>query len=430
VNAVALAYRILLRFESDSQTNLRRLLRTELEPHGGAAGAAPYRMIADTIRHSRRLDFLLDHWSNLPAARIDPETRVLLRLGLHRLLAADSIPDHAAVNETVTLAPARARGFVNALLRRAAREGAAAAAGLVESITDPAIRYSIHSDLVTEIRRFPVPEQTILSWLNREPVFHLAAAAEQSPRELGTRLEALALPHRRVPGLSLFQVDTAGPVLRALVNPGHAFFQNTASRLVSLAAARHARHSVLDACAAPGTKSLSVKSLRPELVLVSNDLRYRRLTRLSKTLAADRRPWYRTCSDMRRPPFKDAFDLVLLDAPCTSVGTARKNPDLKLRVGRERITAQAEIQRELLEAALDRFPGARILYAVCSFCRAEGEGVMEHIRSRHEIETIDLAPWARALGFKLFSEGTGITLLPTEELQNDLFYLALIKLKS
>lgn len=430
MNPVALAYRILLCFENDPQTNLRRLLQRKMEPHGGAESAAPYRMIADTIRHSRRLDFLVDHWSNLPASRIEPQTRVLLRLGLHRLLAADSIPDHAAVNETVALAPARARGFVNALLRRAAREGAAAVARLVESIADPAIRYSIHPHLVAEIQRFPGPAQGILNWLNREPIFHVAPAADHSPQELGARLEALGLPHRRLPGLSLFQVDTAGPVLRALVTPGHAFFQNTASRLVSLAAARHARHCVLDACAAPGTKSLSVKSLRPELMLVSNDLRYRRLARLSKTLTAARQPWYRTCADMRRPPFTDTFDLVLLDAPCTSVGTARKNPDLKLRVGREQIFAQADIQHELLNAALDRFPGARILYAVCSFCRAEGEGILEQIRSRRDIEAIDLAPWARALGFNLFSEGMGITLLPTEELQNDLFYLALIKLKS
>lgn len=430
MNSVALAYRILLCFETDPRTNLRRLLRAELGSHDSAGSAAPYRMIADTIRHSRRLDFLLDHWSNLPPARIEPEIRVLLRLGLHLLTAADSMPDHAAVNETVALAPARARGFVNALLRRAARAGGATAAGLMESIADAATRYSIHPHLVAEIQRFPGPEQGILNWLNREPIFHLAPAADQSPRELGARLEALALPHRRVPGLSLFQVDTAGPVLRALVNPGHAFFQNTASRLVSLAAARHARHTVLDACAAPGTKSLSLKSLRPNLFLVSNDLRRRRLMRIPQPPATAAEPWYRTCSDMRNPPFKDAFDLVLLDAPCTSVGTARKNPDLKLRVDLERITAQAEIQRELLEAALDRFPGARILYAVCSFCRAEGEGVMERIRARRNIEAIDLAPWARALGFNLLSEGMGITLLPTEELQNDLFYLAMIKLKS
>jgi len=427
VNSVALAYRILLRFEKNPDTNLRHLMQAELGALAGNRAAAPYRMVAGTIRHLRRLDFLLNHWSDLSPARIEPDIRVLLRLGLHRLTAADTVPDHAAVNETVALAPARARGFVNALLRRAAREGSAVTTRLVESITDPAVRFSIHPDLPAETKRFNRPSGEILNWLNREPVFHLAPAPGRTAAELAKRMRESALPHRRVPGLSLFQVDTAGPVLRTLVGPGHAFIQNTASRLVSLAAARHAGKRVLDACAAPGTKSLSLRALRPELILVANDLRWKRLTRIPGTGKGRDSAWHRTCGDMNHPPFHDVFDLVILDAPCTSVGTARKNPDLKLRISGQRIAAAAAVQRELLRAILDRFPGASVLYAVCSFARAEGEGVLEAISCDGPLETTDLGPWARALGFKIHPEGMGITLLPTEEMQNDLFYLALIK---
>ena len=431
MNSVALAFRILLNFENDPAANLRHLLQKELESVNGTRAASPYRMVASTVRHSRRLDFLLDQWSSLPAQKIEPEVRVLLRLGLHRLTGADSVPDHAAVNETVALAPQRARGFVNAVLRRAAREGSAATTRLLESITDPAVRYSVHPDLLTELQRFPGAREDTLNWLNREPVFHLAPAPGQTARDLAARMQRLGLPHRRIPGLSLFQVDTAGPVLRSLVGPGHAFMQNTASRLVSLAAARHARETVLDACAAPGTKSISLRALRRELNLVSNDMRWRRLTRVpaARQAAPAQGYWYRTCGDMGRPPFRDAFDLVLLDAPCTSVGTARKNPDLKLRVGRERMAAAAKNQLELLDAALEGFPRARILYAVCSFCREEGEGVLAALAARRNFESVDLAPWARALGFNVYPEGRGLTLLPTEELQNDLFYMALIKAK-
>ena len=427
MNAVALAYRILLRFEEDPDANLRYLMQSELGVLAGARAAAPYRMVAGTIRHLRRLDFLLNHWSHIPAAGIEPEIRVLLRLGLHRLTATDSLPDHAAVNETVALAPPRARGFVNALLRRAAREGDAVTTRLLESITDPAVRFSIHPDLPAETERFQRPAGEILNWLNREPVFHLAPAPGRTAGDLAALMRKSALPHRRVPGLSLFQVDTAGPVLRALVGPGHAFIQNTASRLVSLAAARNARRRVLDACAAPGTKSLSLRALRPELSLVVNDLRWKRLARVPGAEKGIDSAWHRTCGDMNHPPFHDVFDLVILDAPCTSIGTARKNPDLKLRTGGERIAASAEVQRGLLNAVLDRFPGASVLYSVCSFARVEGEGVLEAVAAHRSVETADLAPWARALGFNLYPEGRGVTLLPTEEMQNDLFYLALIK---
>lgn len=430
MNSVALAYRILLRFEKDPDTNLRRLMQSELGALAGTRAAAPYRMVAGTIRHLRRLDFLVDNWSNLSPGKIEPEIRVLLRLGLHRLTATDNVPDHAAVNETVALAPARARGFVNALLRRAAREGDAVTTRLLESITDPAVRFSIHPDLPGEIKRFQRPSAEILNWLNREPVFHLAPAPGRTAGQLAALMRDSALPHRRVPGLSLFQVDTAGPVLRTLVGPGHAFIQNTASRLVSLAAARHARRRVLDACAAPGTKSLSLRALRPKLTLVVNDLRWKRLTRVPGADGGTNSAWHRTCGDMNHPPFHDVFDLIILDAPCTSVGTARKNPDLKLRIGGERISAAAAVQRKLLKAVLDRFPGATVLYSVCSFTRAEGEGVLEALASDRPLKTTDLAPWARALGFNIHPEGMGITLLPTEEMQNDLFYLALIKPKS
>ncbi len=425
MNPVALAFHVLLRFESDPRTGLRHLMQTEPGLRDGVRSAAPFRMIADTIRHSRQLDFLVNHCSHLPVERMEREIRVLLRLGMHRLTGADSIPDHAAVNETVALAPKRARGFVNAVLRRAAREGADALNRMADKISDPAVRHSLHPDLVAEIGRFGTDARNISAWLNREPVYHLAPAPGRNAQDLSRRLRALGTVRQRIPGMSLFQVTPVGPAVRALVNPGHAYIQNTASRLVSLVFAHHARENVLDACAAPGTKSLALRALRPDLALVSNDLRLVRLQRIPGAAS-----WHRTCSDARRPAFKDAFDLVLLDAPCTSVGTARKNPDLKLRVDRRRIHAMATTQRGILSATLKRFPTALVLYAVCSFCRAEGEGVLEAMTRQYRFETIDLAPRARALGFNVFEEGMGITLLPTEKLQNDLFYMALIKLKT
>ena len=430
MNSVALAYRILLHFEQAPGTNLRHLLQQRLASVSGGRAAAPYRMVAGTIRHQRRLDHLVDHWSSISSGRIEPRVRVLLRLGLHLLTASDSTPDHAAVNQSVALASPRARGFVNALLRRAARSGAETAR-LLDEIQDPSVRFSLHPQQVAELSRFAPPGETLFSWLNREPVFHLSPAPGHPIMELKEKLDALSIPHRRIPGLSLFQVDTAGPVLRAIVSPRLGYLQNTASRLVSLAAVRHGNTRILDGCAAPGTKSLAIKTLRPELHLVSHDRHPGRLAKMTRLPGVPQGggSWTRACGDMQTPPFRNAFDLVLLDAPCTSIGTARKNPDLKLRVDQAAIRAAAEQQMKILNAAVNQFPGSLILYSVCSFAHAEGEGVMEKLASIHPLDFHDLGPWARALGFSVHTEGFGITLLPAEELQNDLFYLALFRVK-
>ena len=273
-------------------------------------------LVYGTTRRRRACDALVDRFVTTPP---DPATRRLLRLGAYQL-EFGGVAAHAAVSETVGVAPKRVRGFVNAVLRRVAR---------TEMVWP--------SDLV----RLSYPD-----WLG-----------ERLIDELG-RDDAIATMER---------MNEPAPV--SVRDDG--YVQDHSSRWVAAAVEATPGESVLDACAAPGGKATALAATGAHVI--ATDLRPGRAGLVAGNAARLGAEVAVAVADACRPPFRPGgFDAVLLDAPCSGLGALRRRPDARWRVRPGDIDELADLQRRMIgeTAALVR-PGGRLVYSVCTLTAAE-----------------------------------------------------------
>ena len=310
-------------------------------------------LVLGVLRWRSRLDFVIDAFAK---GAIEPEIRDILRLGALQLLFMHVAP-HAAVGETVQLAPLRARGFVNAILRRISRNAPEPA--------DVATRTAHPQWLIDRWgRKYGAERAAKIAEANQELSFPDVMTDAPSPDAVASTL---------VPGmwkLSGSSADVEGVVL----DEGSAV-------IADIAAA--AGDDVLDLAAAPGGKSLVMRARGARVV--SNDISLARLRPLIGRSDA------LVVSDGRRPPFARQFRVVLLDAPCSATGTIRKNPEIKWRLQEADLIAFASLQRELLASALD-LASESVVYATCSLEPEENDDVVgEVLRNREDFVRADVA---------------------------------------
>ena len=297
-------------------------------------------LLLGVLRWRSRLDFVIDHFAK---GEIEPEIRDILRLGAVQLLFMRVAP-HAAVSETVQLAPLRARGFVNAILRK-----------ITKSVPEP-------PDLAT---RTAHPQWLIDRWTKNygaERTAKIAAANQELsfPDVMSDSTTPDATPSEFVPGMWRLTGSSADV-------EGDALDEGSAV-IADIAAA--AGNDILDLAAAPGGKSLVMR--RRGMRVVSNDISISRLRPLMGRSDAI------VVSDGRRPPFARKFQVVLLDAPCSATGTIRKNPELKWRLREDGLPTFAALQRELLSAALD-LASETVVYSTCSLEPEENDAVVNTV---------------------------------------------------
>jgi 16S rRNA (cytosine967-C5)-methyltransferase len=348
-------------------------------------------LVYGTLRRAIALDAALQKLSTRPLAEVDPGARVALRLGAYEMLSLGTAP-HAAVSEAVSLAKGvdhgRAAGFVNAVLRSLSRDPRYVPPPALEA--DPAG----HIAAAEALPRWLAEEW--VAWFGAAETLALAAAMNtpaplvlRSPRrdELVVRLGAAGIgarPTARSPDGVIVERTPVHAVSRAAGNLQFQV-QDEAAQLVSLYAAGHLRGQgarVLDACAAPGGKAFHLAETLGEAgEVVAVEIHPRKAEALRRE--AERRGQGGRvrviCADASRPvPGLEpkSFDAVLVDAPCTGLGTLRRHPELKLRRTAADPARLAPSQRTLLLAcARYARPGAPVTYSVCSLTRAEGPDV-------------------------------------------------------
>ena len=354
-----------------------------------------------TIRQRRLLDGWLDALGKLPAQRQPPRLRWLLHLGLYQLLFSDRVPASAAVSTTVELAKsgglARLAPVANALLRSALRlrdGGPASGTG-----TEPWQGLELPADAAQCLAlRRSLPDwlaALLLQWLPVEAAEDFALASNlphsmdlrinplrASSEQLLAELRAAGLKVEPLPGLPLgLALQGRRGDLRLL--PGFAAGQwcvqdRAAQRIASLLAPQSGQR-VLDACAAPGGKSTHLAELmgdQGEIWAVDRSAaRLERLRRNAerlglnciRTLAVDAQ-----VLASEKPAWIGYFDRILLDAPCSGLGTLARHADARWRINPEAIDALVKLQRSLLEALLPLLkPGGRLVYATCTVHPAE-----------------------------------------------------------
>ena len=377
------------------------------------------------LRERARYAAALEAWVAKPLARRDDPLKALLYVGFAQLDALQ-LPAHAALDATVEAARALGRthqaGMVNALLRRAQREGLPAA--------DPAQAWPAW--LLAELRRdWPDDADAIL-----------AASAAAAPlwlrvnRRLGTRdayLERLreagidAVAHDALPDALRLDGSRAVAELPGFAD-GAVSVQDASAQAVAdvLAPAPGAR--VLDACAAPGGKAAHLLERDASLRITALDIDARRLRRTTETLARvapDAAVDLKAADATWPPDWWDGipFDAVLIDAPCSATGIVRRQPDILLHRRASDLDALVATQMALLDALWPVLaPGGTLVYATCSLLARENAVQVDAFLSRTPDAVAD--PLDARFGRVA---GPGRQRLPGEDGMDGFFYAKLRK---
>ncbi|MHB1855039.1 MAG: transcription antitermination factor NusB [Acidimicrobiales bacterium] len=281
-------------------------------------------LVYGTTRMRRACDHLVDRFVR---GELEAEVRRVLRLGAYQLAFTD-IPDHAAVSATVDEAPRRARGLVNAVLRKVAHLP-------LGQWPDPATRLSYPDWLVERLGRDlgPADASAALEHMNRRPVV--------TEREDG-------------------------------------YIQDQASQWVAEYVGAAGAHRVADICAAPGGKATAIASAPGRPVVVAADVDPGRAGLIGQNTRRLELPNVVTLvADGTAPPLRPGtFDAVLVDAPCSGLGVLGRRPDARWRLDADGPERLAGLQRRLVAAAAALVAGGgRLYYSVCTVTAAETLGV-------------------------------------------------------
>jgi 16S rRNA (cytosine967-C5)-methyltransferase len=346
-----------------------------------------HRLTLGVLRKKNYLDRVVQAYSKTKISKLDAEVLNALRLALYQMLFLDKIPDFSAINESVNLVQrakkTSAKGFVNAVLRRATREKPEL------KFTDEAERISIetsHPRWLVEnwIRQFGFDETEKLAKSNNETpqlVFRLTAKADEKTVEILKKL-GVDLIESEIASKA-WRVRKTSEMLFAYANEGRIYFQEESSQLVADAVNLQPDESFLDVCAAPGSKFTKMQNAKCKMqnIAVAGDLYEHRLRFLKQSAANQGVTSLNLAAyDAENAlPFADeVFDAVLLDAPCSGTGTIRHNPEIRYFLAEKDFAELSEKQLAILKNASKTVKkGGRLIYSTCSLERVENETVIE-----------------------------------------------------
>ncbi|MGC4083844.1 MAG: 16S rRNA (cytosine(967)-C(5))-methyltransferase RsmB [Vicinamibacterales bacterium] len=347
-----------------------------------------------TLRWQAALDHLIVHGARRPLSRLDAEVVDILRLSLYQLLHLTRVPASAVVDDGVQLTKKAgkksAAGFVNAVLRGVSRTRHALP--LPPRPDDPNNREAALDYLAITLSH---PRWLAGRWLDRVGFARAESWAifNNRPAPLTLRVNPLRATRADILGrLDADEIDARparyapdGIVVERGALPdgierGMYTVQDEGSQLVALLAGRSPGPRVLDTCASPGGKATAIAaSMAPGSMLVACDVRARRMALLRATVEASGCDNIRLVqADASAPaPFRELFSTVIVDAPCSGLGTLRRDPDIRWRREEASLAAFGAAQlRMLRHAAAVVRPGGRLIYATCSSEPEENEAVV------------------------------------------------------
>lgn len=360
-------------------------------------------LVYGTLRHSIHLDFILGHLATRPLHKARVEVRNALRMGAHQLLNM-RVPTHAAVNETVALVRGKNRGaagFVNALLRKVSVLADSGELPEPEGELDAIATLGSHPFwLLQEVARRLGDDDVgeFVAANNHTPPLMLRANPTRTSREeLAAALTERgmnvtvsdALPHGLI-------VEDAGHITELPeFERGECSAQDFAAQLIGHLTEPTPGASVLDVCAAPGGKSCHAAELMgDEGTVVAVDVHPGRSGLIAKNaerlglksvqaLALDASDDEALVAALDERSLPREFDRVVVDAPCSGMGTLRRHPELRLRKKSE-ISPLVHLQTKLLAAVAPRVKiGGRLVYSVCTVTEREGIEQARAFLNRH-----------------------------------------------
>jgi 16S rRNA (cytosine967-C5)-methyltransferase len=327
-------------FEEDAYAD--RVLASAAEGLDERDRALAQRLAYGTVQRARTCDFGIEQLGKRPVRKLDPPVRTSLRLGAYQLAWTD-LPVHAVVDDAVELVRLarreRAVPFTNAVMRRLAQ----GFRGLVASLPEGPVKHS-YPDWVAEVwtRDF-----------GAEAALELMRAQNEPPA-----LEVHAAERVGEP------TDVPGAYVVERVEPSRMRPMSRASQLAALVVGSRPGERVLDACAAPGGKTLLLQGDVTAVEIHAGR---------AKRLAEEMPPNVRVVNADVRELDEQGFDRALVDAPCSGLGVLARRPDLRWRA-----QPLPELQLELIRAAVKRTkPGGTVVYSVCTLNADENEAVVD-----------------------------------------------------
>lgn len=341
------------------------------------------------LQNTALCDFYIDYYYTAKARKLEPKLRDILRLSVYQIAFLDRIPAHAAVSEGVSLAKkhnAKAAGLVNAVLRRVAENK--------QSLPEPegkgspeylALRYS-HPlwlcQMLIDEKDYDFTEAQLAANNDNPPSMAQVNTLRCTTEELLEILKKEGVEAQKGELRNSIELLSHGDLaqLESFQN-GLFYIQDSAAKLAVARSGAARGMRVLDACAAPGGKSFAAAIQMENMgEIIACDIGEKKLGRIVSSAERLGIDIIKTAAmDAREPlaEFRESFDVVLADVPCSGIGVIRKKPDIRAKAEAD-ISRLPEIQADILSGISSCVkPGGVILYSTCTVLERENFGVIK-----------------------------------------------------
>lgn len=337
-------------------------------------------LVYGVIERRITLDYYISSLSSISNSKIERDTRNLLRMGLYQLAYMEKIPPHAAINETVSLANKRSKGFVNAILRNFVREGNKIAfPDKSDGVKYLSVTYSVGEPLIKELMSaysFEECEKMLSAFGEKTPITlrvnNLKAARDDLLSELG------GVPTKYSPDGIILE-NAAVSELEAL-RDGRVTVQDEASQICVRALGARPGETVIDACACPGSKSFgAAMSMDNCGRLLAFDIHENKLSLVQKGAERLGISIISTEAHDAREPIEELFgkaDRIICDVPCSGFGVIGKKPEIRYKDPSESARLP-QIQYDILQNVSKYLKvGGTLVYSTCTVLPDENESVV------------------------------------------------------
>lgn len=362
-------------------------------------------LVYGTIKKQLYLDYLIGNFIDKPAGRLPAADRVLLRMGLYQITSLDSVPDYAAVSETVELAKRYAKGrgpFINGVLRQYIRDRGRV--GLPPREEGEARYLSVKYSFAEWIVRMWLDEfesvervERLLEALNGRPQLCIRANTLRiGPAALKGRLEGLGFTVEADEDLpDVLFIEGERPLSTEQYKAGLFSVQDKASRIAAESLGAQPGDTVVDVCAAPGGKTMAIaESMENSGRIIATDIHEGRIGLIEKEAA---RLGIGIVTARKRdgriadPELAGVADRALVDAPCSGLGVVRRKPEIKYREYDEAMKGLPKMQLDILMASAHYVkPGGVLVYSTCTIAKRENQDVVDaFLRANGRFELVD-----------------------------------------
>ena len=343
-------------------------------------------LVSNVIRHKSKYEFFIQRLTGKNIKKLDNEVIACLMLGLTQLDTDSKVEDYAAINETVKLMALLKKpylkGFINANLRRFTREKAQLESELNAQALETQTSHP-RSFIDRWQKQFGKEKTKAICLANNiQPQIQLVLNPGFQTEEILDGLRSKGFDCIDIDKSSLTITNPAGLFDSEWAKKGAFLIQDRSFQPINQIVADLPKSVVLDACSAPGGKLINLEWSFPDEIeiLVGCEINQSRLKRLTENRNHFNSSAHLVQSDSSQPPFKQVFDLIILDAPCSATGTIRKHPELKWNRNHNDLLRNQQLQVKLIENCSHLLkPKGKILYITCSLEEEENQMVVQRV---------------------------------------------------